>query len=194
MCICKFCSNFAAKFDKTMSEIIDHRTLDAMYRRWAYMVVAIIASALLFTYPVFKFAQDKGIIYVRSFQMDERTFVVTQTEMATGVEYITATMSVKWLYRCNKAMLWGSIICLLCFFNNPLRVTITYIVAVIAGSYYVLMAYYAMKISDLHYATITPTFMVVLPGIVCAMMLLTGQNVIRDGIDRAERSLEEDYK
>jgi hypothetical protein len=178
-----------------MSELIDHATLSAMYRRWAYMLIAIAAAAFMFTRPVFNFQEDKGIIYVRSFSMDQKMFYVTQTEIKTGAQEITAVSSVKYLYYCNKAMLWGSIICFLCFFSNPLRLTITYIVAVISGLYYVALVYYAIKLSDWHYATLYPNFMVIFPGIVCAMMVLTGKNVINDGIDRTDRALENyDFK
>ena len=189
LCICEFCSTFAAEFDIIMSEVFDKIELANLYRRWAYMAVAILASALLFLHPVFNFNDDKGIIYIRSFSMDQKTFYVTQTDLKSGVPEITATMSVKWLYTCNKIMLWGSILCLLCFYN-PLRVYITYFIAVVSGMYYVLMSYYAMKISDLHYATLYPNYMCILPAIVCAMMVLTGQNVIRDGVYRADKSME----
>ena len=173
-----------------MSELIDHATLSAMYRRWAYMLIAIAASAVMSLHPVFSFQQDKGIIYVRSFSMDQKRFYVTQTDMSSGAQEITAVTSVKWLYYCSKAMLWGSILCFLCFFSNPIRLGITYAVAAVSGFYYVLMVYYSMYLSDLHYATISPNFMAIFPGIVCAMMVLTGKNIIRDGIDRTDRALE----
>ena len=173
-----------------MSELIDHATLSAMYRRWAYMLIAIAASAVMSLHPVFSFQQDKGIIYVRSFSMDQKRFYVTQTDMSSGAQEIMAVTSVKWLYYCSKAMLWGSILCFLCFFSNPIRLGITYAVAAVSGFYYVLMVYYSMYLSDLHYATISPNFMAIFPGIVCAMMVLTGKNIIRDGIDRTDRALE----
>ena len=178
------------KLKNIMSELIEHATLSAMYRRWTYMLIAIAAAAFMSTHPVFNFQDDKGIIYVRSFSMDQKMFYVTQTEIKTGAQEITAVSSVKYLYYCNKAMLWGSIICFLCFFSNPLRLTITYIVAVISGLYYVAVVYYSIKLSDLHYATLYPNYMVVFPGVVCAMMILTGRNVIQDGIDRTDRALE----
>jgi hypothetical protein len=160
--------------------------LHAMYRRWAYMAVAILASALLFLKPVFSFGDDKGIIYVRSFQMDRTHFWVTQTELETGIEHVTAVMSVKWLDRCNKIMLWGSILCLLCFFNNQWRFWIALATSLAAGVYYLFMAYYAMKISDLHYATLYPTVMAILPAIVLQMMVLVQRNVRHIGMYRDE--------
>ena len=150
-----------------------------MYRRWAYMVVAILASAFLLTKPVFSFQDDKGIIYVRSFSMDQKMFYVTQTELKTGVEEVTATMSVAGLYYCNKVMLWSCILCLLCFFNNRWRMILCLFSIALAGLYYVLIIYYATRISDLHFATLSPTLMAVLPAIVMQCMILIRANVAR---------------
>ena len=43
------------KLKNIMSELIDHATLSAMYRRWAYMLIAIASAAFMFTRPVFNF-------------------------------------------------------------------------------------------------------------------------------------------
>ena len=190
MLLRNFCCTFAANFDTIMSELLDNGEMSVMYRRWAYMIIGIVTSLLLFMHPVFNFQDDKGIIYVRSFSMDQTTFYVTQTNLQNGVGEITATSSVKGLYYCNKAMLWGCILCLLCFFNNPLRITLAYLTAATAGVYYVLMAYYALELADLHYATLYPNYMAILPGIVCAMMILVAQNVIKTMVDRIDRSME----
>ena len=122
--------------------------------------------------------------------MDQKTFYVTQTTLSDHVPEVTATMSVALLYYCNKAMLWGSILCLLCFFSNRWRILIATVTAVIAGVYYVLMVYYAMKMSDDHYATLYPNFMVIWPAIVCQFMVLTRQNVIKQIHDQADEALE----
>ena len=161
-----------------------------MYRRWIYMAIAIAAAAFLQTRPVFNFQDDKGIIYIRSFSMDQKTFYVTQTTLSDHVPEVTATMSIAGLYWCNKAMLWGSILCLLCFFSNRWRILIATVTAVLAGAYYVLMVYYAMKMSDDHYATLYPNFMVIWPAIVCQFMVLTRQNVIKQIHDQADEALE----
>ena len=151
-----------------------------IFRRWTYMAVAIVAALMLQVKPVFSFQEDKGIIYVRSFTMDQQTFQVTQTEMATGISTVTDTMSVKGFYYCYKAMLWGSILCFLCFFSWKGRIWISFFTAVIAGSYYVLMIYYAVQISDNQFATLYPTWTAILPAIVCQMMLLVRRNVINE--------------
>ena len=159
-----------------------------MYRRWAYMLIAIAASAFLLTRPIFNFQDDKGILYVRSFSMNQQTFIVTQTEISTGASEITAVMSVKWLYYCNKAMLWGAILCFLCFFSNQWRMIIAIITAFIAGAYYVLVAYYAIEIADQHYATLSPNLMVILPAIVLEMMILIRHNIIGTAVYRDDIS------
>ena len=122
--------------------------------------------------------------------MDQKTFYVTQTTLSDHVPEVTATMSIAGLYWCNKAMLWGSILCLLCFFSNRWRILIATVTAVLAGAYYVLMVYYAMKMSDDHYATLYPNFMVIWPAIVCQFMVLTRQNVIKQIHDQADEALE----
>ncbi|MBR0194970.1 MAG: hypothetical protein IJQ32_01835 [Paludibacteraceae bacterium] len=161
-----------------------------MYRRWIYMAIAIAAAAFLQTRPVLNFNEDKGIIYIRSFSMDQKTFYVTQTTLSDHVPEVTATMSVAGLYWCNEAMLWGAVLCLLCFFSNRWRILIATVTAVIAGLYYVLLVYYAIKMSDNHYATLYPNWMVIWPAIVCQMMVLTRQNVIKQIHDQADEAME----
>ena len=183
-------SNFAAEIEPIMSELIEKVEFDAMRRRAVYMIIAIAASWAMFLHPVFNFQDDKGIIYVRSFSMDQKMFYVTQTDLKTGATEVTATTSVEWLYYCSKAMLWGSILCLLCVFSDRVRMVIAYITTVISGSYYVLIVYYSMKLADLHYATLYPNYMIILPAIVCAMMILTSRNIIKTHVDRADRAME----
>lgn len=162
----------------------------AMYRRWAYMVVAILVSTWLLDAAVFNFEDDKGILYIRSFDMNQEEFVVTQTELDTGLSHPWARMSVKGLYYLDKVMQWSCIACLLCFFSNRWRVRIATFTALVAGLYYVLLIYYAMQISDVHYATFYPNFKVFLPAVVCQLMILVRQNVIRSSNLRADMELE----
>ncbi len=154
-------------------------TRSAMYRRWVYMAVAILACLFLFDKPIFSFQEDKGIIYVRSFSMDDKTFLVTQTDLTTGVKEVTDAMSVIGLYYCNKALLYGCVLCLLCFFSDRWRIAIAMMTAVIAGLYYGVVIYYSIKIADLHFATLMPTFYVFLPAIVLELMVMIRHNIIR---------------
>ena len=163
----------------------------APFRRLLYMVVAIVASAVLFMRPVFNFQDDKGIVYVRSFSMNQKSFIVTQTDLKTGVPHITATMSVKGLYICNQFMLWGCVLSLLLFWDDRWRITVVTLTALIAGAYYILMLLYAMQMSSDHYATLYPNIMAVLPAIVCQMMVLTRQNIIHQNLEAEDNALEE---
>ena len=153
-------------------------TLYAMFRRWAYMVVAIVAAGVLPMKPVFNFQEDKGIIYIRSFSMDKEMFYVTQTELSTGASEVVSTKSVAGLYYCARTMYYLCILCLLCFFSNKWRMWICVITAVCAGAYYILMLYYAVTITDNFYTTLYPTYMALLPAVVLQMMILVRQNVL----------------
>ena len=158
-----------------------------MLRRWIYMSIAIIAAALLGTRPVFNFQSDTGMLYTRSFSMeDQKQFVVTQRELSTGAEEVAAILSVKGLYYCSKAMLWGSILCLLCFFSYRGRMTLIFVTVAAAGLFYILMIVYAIRMTDQHYATLYPNFAAIWPAIVLQAMLLTRSNMIREKIDEAD--------
>ena len=151
------------------------------------MSIAIIAAALLGTRPVFNFQSDTGILYTRSFSMaDQKQFVVTQRELSTGAEEVAAIMSVKGLYYCSKAMLWGSMLCLLCFFSYRGRMTLIFVTVAAAGLFYILMIVYAIRMTDQHYATLYPNFAAIWPAIVLQAMLLTRSNMIREKIDEAD--------
>ena len=161
-----------------------------MMRRWIYMAVAIAAAALLGTRPIFNFQSDRGILYTRSFSMeDQQRFVVTQTELRTGAEEVVATMSVKGLYYCSKAMLWGSILCLLCFFSDRGRIALIYVVTAAAGLFYILMFVYALRMSDEHYVTLYPNFAAIFPAIVLQAMLLVRRNMIEENIEEKDEEL-----
>ena len=174
-----------------MNQVIsDAHFQHAMYRRWAYMVLAILGSAILFHQPVLSFQEDKGIIYVRSFSMDEHVFQVTQTELATGIHQITETMSVAGLYYCNKVMLYGSILCLLCFFSNVWRIRIAMMTVLACAVYYGFLIYYALHISDAHFATLVPNVFTFIPAVVLEMMLLVRHNIHQTYMDRDEAGID----
>ncbi len=170
-----------------MGDEISKKTITAMYRRWAYMVVAILSSSLLFFKPVFNFKEDKGIIYMRSFEMTQTQFLVIQTDLKNGVANIVDSISVKWVYYCNRAMLYGSILCLLCFFSRNWRIWIATFTIAAGGAYYVLLIYYALKISDLFFPTMYPNYMIILPAMVIEMMILVIRNTMEYALFPDER-------
>ena len=169
-----------------MAEKRNDTELNAMLRRWAYMVIAIVAAALVTSRPVFNFQDDKGIIYIRSFSMDKTTFYVTQTELRTGAEEITETVPIAWMYYSGRAMFWMCVICFLCFFNDRWRIILCGLTIFCAGAYYTFLVYYALKLTEECYATMYPNFMTFLPAIVIQMMILTWRNVAHNAIIRNE--------
>lgn len=168
-----FCSGIA----KVMTKGEENR---AMYRRWIYMAVALVAAVVLLHQAPCSFLDDKGIIYVRSFSMTQEVFTVIQTNLQTNIGNETTTMSVIGLHYCIKAMIYGIILCFLCWFSDRWRVAIAVLTAIIAGCYYVILVYYISKIADQYYATVYPNIVAILPAIVCQMMLLVRSNIINE--------------
>ena len=154
------------------------------------MIIAVIASWLLLSHPVFSFQDDKGIIYTRSFSMDTKLFYVTQTKLETGAEEVTATMSVAGLYYTAWVMFILCATSLLCFFNARWRMTLNVIAAICAGVYYILMIYYAIAMTDNHYTTLYPNLYALLPAIVLQFMLLVRRSTAREIV--AENENEEE--
>lgn len=158
-----------------------------MMRRWIYMSVAILAAYFFISRPVFNFQKDTGIIYVRSFEMvEQRSVVVTQTDIKTGASEVTDTMSVIGLHYCSLAMLWGCILCLLCFFSFRGRIFFAAATEIAAGAFYLLMIVYAMRISEDQYATLYPNLFALLPAVVLEAMALTRRNVIKERVDEMD--------
>lgn len=159
-----------------------------MYRRWIYMVVAIVASVAMLSQPACKFLDDKGIRYVRSFSMTQTQITLTLTDIKTNTDTVKDTMSVKGLYYCVIAMIVGSSLCFLCFFNDRWRIIIAIITACVAGLYYILLVYYIFRIADKQFATVYPTFVVILPAVVCQMMLLVRRSIFQEITDAEEEN------
>ena len=149
----------------------------AMYRRLAYMAIAIVAAALINVGPVLSFHSDKGIQYTRSFRMDLHEFQVIQTTLDTNVSQIWETMSVNGLYVMQRILFWSCILCLLLFYPTRARWYLTFFIMAIGGVFYILLIYYALKISDMQYATLAPTWVTFMPAIVIGAMVLLNRNV-----------------
>lgn len=157
-----------------------------------YNVIAIVASIVLLFVPVFSFIGDQGIIYLRDFVMDTRTFSIVQTELATGKVSVLISMSVRGMYYCAWAMTVVSIICLLCYMRRWKR-KLSRVVIILAGLYYVLMIYYAIKMTGTYYATLYPNLAAVLPAVIILSMRVVRQETQRSiidsiGIEEEERS------
>ena len=150
------------------------------------MLVAIIATIPMHFYPDLNFQSDKGIIYMRSYEMDQTHFRVIQTKLDNSETEVVATMSIVWLKRAKWAILGATILCLLCFFNNQWRIIISLLTIVLCGTYYIVLISYSMRISDAEFPTIYPTLITVLPAIVVQMMVLLRKNILEDVRHRDE--------
>lgn len=168
----------------------DRIRLHAMYRRLAYMAVAIVAILLTSAHPVFTFFTDKGIFYTRSYSMDMKTFSVTQTVLddldeetksKTYESKVVGQMSVNGLYVFQKLIFWSCILCVLLFYPTNLRLYISAGIIVLGGVFYGMLIHYAMKISDEFFATLTPTWTAFMPAITMVMMILVHRNVMMYG-------------
>ena len=153
----------------------------AMYRRLAYMAIALTAVCLMRVAPVFSFSTDKGIIYDRSFTMDLHEFKVIQTTLDTNIPYVWETMSVNGLYVVQQILFWAIIVCMLVFYPTKVRWYLSLGIAATGGVFYFLLIHYALRISDLQYATLAPTWVAFLPAVVIAMMILLNRNVAKFG-------------
>lgn len=153
----------------------------AMYRRLAYMAIALTAVCLMRVAPVFSFSTDKGIIYDRSFTMDLHEFKVIQTTLDTNIPYVWETMSVNGLYVVQQILFWAIIVCMLVFYPTKVRWYLSLGIAAAGGVFYFLLIHYALRISDLQYATLAPTWVAFLPAVVIAMMILLNRNVAKFG-------------
>ena len=165
---------FAPEMEKQVKNIFKN----ALFRKWAYMLLAIIASCTMLTHPVCNFLDDKGIIYVRSFSMTQTEFKVTQTELQSNVSYVTDTMPVTGLLYIIIAMIIGSVLCFICFLDDQWRIVLATTTAVIAGFYYIFLIYYILKMTEDYYATVYPNAMAILPAIVSWLMIFTRKIVV----------------
>ena len=149
--------------------------------RLVYVVVAIIASILLFSRPVFSFQQDKGIIYTRHFEMDKNEVRVIQTGLEDHIDYVQDTRSVKALFVLGHLMLWSSVACFLLFFSPFWQRLVAFLPILFAGIYYLFAIYYAVDIIDRFFATMYPSWPLIMPAIIIEMMVL-----VRKGIDKEQ--------
>lgn len=160
--------------------------MNSSVKRLLYMLVAIIATIPMHFYPDLNFQSDKGIIYMRSYEMDQTHFRVIQTKLDNSETEVVATMSIVWLKRAKWAILGATILCLLCFFNNQWRIIISLLTIVLCCTYYIVLISYSMRISDAEFPTIYPTLITVLPAIVVQMMILLRKNILEDVRHRDE--------
>jgi hypothetical protein len=160
-------------------------------KRAIYMLVAIVASVLLLKTPALSFQGDKGIIYIRNYSMDQKMFYGTQTEIATGLEEVYATMSVKGLYYCSWMLVILTIACFLCSFWSKWRCNICVGAIICASVFYALLIFYALRITDQYNATVYPNWAALLPAIVIQLMILVRKGTIQSVMEDISPNEEE---
>ena len=164
----------------------DRIRLVAMYRRWAYMAVAMVATLLLSVAPPYRFKGDEGIIYDRSYSLNMHEVVRTQVIQEHAKDDVTPEVmkvevgSIEGLYYMYKVLFWSLIACFLLFYPTKLRWYLSLVIVLEAAFFYILYIHYVLNVSDSD-VTLGPTWMVILPGIVIAMMIQLNRNVSRYG-------------
>ena len=80
--------------------------------RWVYMFSALVAAVAMNYFTVLSFQPDRGIIYIRSYEMTQTVFRVTQTKLDNSEESeVVAVISLKWLNRAKWAIIAMTILC-----------------------------------------------------------------------------------
>lgn len=166
MYIPNICSNFAADM-----EAKSQKKQNRIVRKWGRLILAIVSSVLLLNKPVYDFPDEPGMENVRTYTMTTRTFEVHHIEMATGMDTLMGTMSVKGLFFGALAILLGSVVCTVFYSDHIVRVLSSMITACLAGGYYLIMIYYAVRLSQEFFLIIYPNWIAILPLVVLLSML-----------------------
>ena len=154
--------------------------------KWGRLVLAIVSSIILLNKPVFNFIDEKGLENTRTYIMTTRTFEVHHIEMATGIDKLMGTMSVKGFFYGALAMLIGSVVCTIFYSLHRFRILISTITAFLAGTYYLLMMYYAIRLSQEFFLILYPNWIALLPVVVLVTMLWIRKDTLRRLIDAVQ--------
>ena len=151
--------------------------------KWGRLVLAIVSSIILLNKPVFNFIDEKGIENTRTYVMTTRTFEVHHIEMATGIDKLMGTMSVKGFFYGALAILIGCVVCTVFYSFHRFRILISTITAFAAGTYYMIMMYYAIRLSQEFFLILYPNWVALLPVVVLVTMLWIRKDTLRRLID-----------
>ena len=150
-----------------------------MKKRLVYMLVALVAAVLLNYLPSVSFLSDKGILYNRSYTIDQHLFQVLQTNLQNGLTEVSSVQSVEGLWYCYTALWVSCLLVLLCFFS-----------IVLAGGYYALFLYYIVGIVGEYFPTPYPHIGIILPAIIIQMMILVRRTILSDLAEQDEQNEE----
>ena len=154
--------------------------------KWGRLVLAIVSSIILLNKPVFNFIDEKGIISVKTYKITTRTFEMHFVDMKTGLDELVGAMSVKGLFYGALAILLGCIVCTLFYEDLEIRILSASITAFMAGAYYLLIGYYAIRLSQEFCLILYPNWVALLPVVVLVTMLWIRKDTLRRLIDAVQ--------
>ncbi len=147
--------------------------------KWGRLVLAIVSSIILLNKPVFNFIEEKGIVSVRTFKITKRTFEMHYVDMKTGLDELVGAMSISGLFYGALAIMVGCFLCALLYESHRLRILSASITAFMAGAYYLLIGYYAIRLSQEFCLILYPNWVALLPAIVLLTMLSIRNSTVR---------------
>ena len=150
-----------------------------MIRKWGRLVLAIVSSILLLSKPVFNFVDEKGLVSVKTYKITPRTFEMHYVNMTTGLDELIGAMSISGLFYGALAILIGCVACALLYESHRLRILSASITAFMAGAYYLLIGYYAIRLSQEFCLILYPNWVALLPLVVLVTMLLIRNDTVR---------------
>ena len=156
---------------------------DRLLLKWGRLVLAIVSSIILLNKPVFNFIDEKGLESVKTYKMTTRTFEMHYVNMTTGLDELVGAMSISGLFYGALAILIGCVACALLYESHRLRILSASITAFMAGAYYLLIGYYAIRLSQKFFLILYPNWVALLPVVVLVTMLSIRNSTVRRLID-----------
>ena len=150
-----------------------------MIRKWGRLVLAIVSSIILLNKPVFNFVDEKGIVSIKTYKITTRTFEMHYVNMTTGLDELVGAMSISGLFYGALAILIGCVACALLYESHRLRILSASITAFMAGAYYLLIGYYAIRLSQKFFLILYPNWVALLPAVVLITMLSIRNSTVR---------------
>ena len=134
---------------------------------------------------------EPGLENVRTYIMTPSRFEVHHIEMATGMDKLMGAMSVKGLYYGALAILVGCVFCALIYESHHTRILVCSIVAIMSGAYYLIMIFYAIRLSQKFFLILYPNWVALLPAVILLTMLFIRNTTVRK-LMKAKESKDED--
>ena len=154
--------------------------------KWGRLVLAIVSSIILLNKPVFNFIDEKGIVSVKTYKITTRTFEMHYVNMTTGLDELVGAMSISGLFYGALAIMVGCFLCALLYESHRIRILISSITAFMAGAYYLLIGYYAIRLSQEFCLILYPNWVALLPVVVLVTMLWIRKDTLRRLIDAVQ--------